>query len=129
MEATRSAEQEVIAIDDARITAAKASDIATFDAIYAQEFKLITQTGLVRTKQDQIRDYGAGTLRYGPFELLEREVRIYSSFALVWSRERSVILLPDGQDVGGDRRITRVYVNRDGRWQLISAHASSVQSL
>src|SRR5438067_10649919 len=102
------AHQEIIATDDARIAAAKTPNIAAFERIYADEFKLITHTGLVRTKQDPISDYGHGVLRYGRFELLEREAKVFGTVGVVWSRERSEILLPNGQDVGGDRRVTRV---------------------
>src|SRR5207247_10674679 len=107
--------------------AAKNSDAAALQRIYADEFKLITHTGLVRTKPEQVEDYKSGALRYVSFELLEREVKVLGAVAVVWSRERSVILFRDAQDVGGGRRVTRVYVCREGRWQLIAAHASAVQ--
>jgi len=122
-----SAEREILATDDARIAAAKSSDASALGRIYADEFRLITHTGLVRTKRDQVQDYRAGVLRYASFELLERDVKTFGTVGVVWSRERSAILLPGGQDVGGDRRVTRVYVHRGGRWQLVSSHASAVQ--
>ena len=122
-----SAEREILATDDARIAAAKSSDASALERIYADEFRLITHTGLVRTKRDQVQDYRTGVLRYASFELLERDVKTFGTVGIVWSRERSAILLPGGQDVGGDRRITRVYVHRRGRWQLLSSHASAAQ--
>ena len=59
------AEHEVLTTDDTRIAAAKNSDVTMLGLIYADEFKLITHTGLVRSKEDQLRDYGERTLRYG----------------------------------------------------------------
>ena len=119
------AEQAVLALDDARIAAAKNSDAATLDSIYADDFQLITHDGLVRSKQDQVEDYRTGALRYVSFELLERKIQIFAESAVVWSRERSVILYRGSHDVGGDRRVTRVWILREGRWQLLSAHASA----
>ena len=121
------AEQAILATDDARIAAAKNSDAAALDSIYADDFQLITHTGLVRGKREQVEDYKTGALRYVSFELVERKIQILDKMAVVWSRERSVILFHGSQDVGGDRRITRIWVLRGGRWQLLSAHASAVQ--
>lgn len=121
-----SVEQAVLAIDDARIAAAKNSDAPALDSIYADDFQLITDKGLVRDKCDQVDDYKTGALRYVSFELLERKIQILDKVAVVWSRERSVILYHGSQKLGGDRRITRVWVLRDGRWQLLSAHASAI---
>jgi ketosteroid isomerase-like protein len=120
-------EQAILATDDARIAAAKNSDAAALDTIYADDFQLITHNGLVRGKREQVDDYKTGALRYVSFELVERRVQILDTAAVVWSRERSVILYHGSQDVGGDRRITRIWVLRGGRWQLLSAHASAVQ--
>ena len=119
-------EQAILAMDDARIAAAKNSDAAALDSIYADDFQLITHNGLVRGKREQVDDYKTGA-RYVSFELIERKIQILDTVAVVWSRERSVILYHGSQDVGGDRRITRIWVLRDGRWQLLSAHASAVQ--
>jgi ketosteroid isomerase-like protein len=121
------AEQAILATDEARIAAAKNSDAAALDSIYADDFQLITHTGLVRGKREQVDDYKTGALRCVSFELVERKIQILDKMAVVWSRERSVILDHGSQDVGGDRRITRIWVLRGGRWQLLSAHASAVQ--
>lgn len=121
------AERAILTTDDARIAAAKNSDAVALDSIYADDFQLITHNGLVRSKREQVNDYKTGALRYVSFELIERKVQILDTTAVVWSRERSVILYQGRQDVGGDRRITRIWVLRDGRWQLLSAHASAVQ--
>jgi hypothetical protein len=121
------AEQAILATDDERIAAAKSSDAAALDAIYADDFQLITHNGLVRGKREQVDDYRTGALRCVSFELVERKIQILDTIGVVRSRERSVILYQGTQDVGGDRRITRIWVFRDGRWQLLSAHTSAVQ--
>jgi ketosteroid isomerase-like protein len=121
------AEQAILATDDARIAAAKNSDAAALDSIYADDFLLIAHNGLVRGKREQVDDYRTGALRCVSFELVERKIQMLDTIGVVWSRERSVILYQGTQDVGGDRRITRIWVLRDGRWQLLSAHASAVQ--
>ena len=121
------AEQALLATDDARIAAVKNSDANALDSIYAEDFELITHNGMVRGKREQVDDYKTGALRCVSFELIERRIQILDTVAVVWSRERSVILYRGSQDVGGERCITRIWVLRGGRWQLLSAHASAVQ--
>jgi hypothetical protein len=71
--------------------------------------------------------FKSGSIRYTAFELLEREVEVIEkNVGVVWSRERATILRND-QNVGGELCYTRVYVQRDGRWQLLAAHASVVE--
>lgn len=121
-----SAEQALLAVDDERIAAAKNSDADALDRIYTDDFQLITQNGLVRGKREQVDDYRSGAVRYISHELIDRKACILGDVAIVWSRERSVILYHESENVGGDRRVTRVWVLRDGRWRLLAAHASSV---
>ena len=118
--------KEVLAADDARIAALQKADVAALQRIYADDYRLIGRNGSVRRKQDQVEAFRTGAARYTSFELLEREVEVLApTAAVVWSRERAGILV-NGQDSGGDLRYTRVYVLRDGQWQLLSAHASAV---
>lgn len=95
-------ENAILALDDARIAAAKNSDAAALGSIYADDFQLITHKGLVRSKRDQVDDYRTGALRYVSFELLERKIQIFAESAVVRSSERSVILYHGSHNVGGD---------------------------
>jgi len=118
--------KEVLAADDARIAALQKADADALQKIYADDYRLIGRNGRVVRKQDQVNGFRTGAARYTSFELLEREVQILApTAAVVWSRERAGILV-NGQDNGGDLRYTRVYVLRNGQWQLLSAQAAAV---
>jgi hypothetical protein len=56
---------------------------------------------------------------------VERRVRLFGNVALVVSRDPAGIVR-NGQQIGGDLRMVRVYVRREGRWQLVSAQATRV---
>ena len=58
--------------------------------------------------------------------MLERSVRVYDDVAIVMSRERSDIQL-NGQQVGGDMRMTRVYKKFGTQWRVIATHGSFVR--
>jgi ketosteroid isomerase-like protein len=116
---------EVLAVDDARNAALQKADVAALQRIYADDYRLIGRNGRVVRKPDQLEAFRSGAARYTSFELVEREVEVIApTVAVVWSRERAGILV-NGQDNGGDLRYTRVYVLRNGQWQLLSAHASA----
>jgi hypothetical protein len=51
---------------------------------------------------------------------------MFGDVALVVSRDPAGIVR-NGQQIGGDLRMVRVYMRRAGRWQLVSAQATRVQ--
>jgi uncharacterized protein (TIGR02246 family) len=118
-------EREVLSTDDARIQARTNGDTEAMARIYADDYKLVTAEGALRVKKDQIDEVRSGQLQFKPVEILERSVRSYGGAAIVLSRERSTIMR-NGQDIGGDLRVNRVYINRDGRWQLVLTHATRI---
>jgi len=117
---------EVLKTDDARIRARAAGDVATLGRIYADDYSLITAEGVVRTRQDQLGELRSGKLHFAPLVPVERKVRMFGDVALVVSRDPAGIVR-NGQQIGGDLRMVRVYVRRAGRWQLVSAQATRVQ--
>ena len=117
---------EVLRTDDARIRARAAGDVATLNRIYADDYSLITAEGDVRTRQDQLGELSSGKLHFAPLVPTERKVRMFGNVALVVSRDPAGIVR-NGQQIGGDLRMVRVYVRRHGRWQLVSAQATRVE--
>ena len=117
---------EVLKTDNARIQARAIGDRATLSRIYADDYVLITAEGVVRSKRDQIDELKSGKLRFAPLVPTERTVRLFGNVALVTSRDPASIIR-NGQQIGGDLRMVRVYVRRLGRWQLVSAQATRVQ--
>ena len=115
----------VLATDDRRIKARAEGDVKALSRIYADDYSLITAEGEVRSKAVQLREIKSGQLHFAPLKPLEREVRIYGQAALVISRDPAGIVR-NGQQIGGDLRMTRLYVWRQGRWQLVSAQATRV---
>jgi len=119
------AQREVLSTDDMRIEARTKGDVQTLSAVYADDYVLVTAEGVVRTKSDQINELRAGQLQFEPVEIVDRTVRVYDGSAIVLSHERSKIIR-NGQNIGGDFRANRVYVKRDGRWQLVLTQATRI---
>ena len=119
------ASAEVLSTDDARMRSRTAGDVRTLSAIYAHDYTLITAEGALRTKSDQINELQSGQLQFRPVDTLERVVHMHGHAALVVSRERSSIVR-NGENIGGDFRVTRVYVTRSNIWQLVLTQATRI---
>ena len=101
------------------------ADPMWFEENLADEYVLITPTGAVKTKRDVIRELSVPGMRMEPFEPFDVQVRMYGDTAVVTGRMHQRFVL-GGIRYANDVRYTDVYVKRKGRWQLVSAHASTV---
>ena len=117
--------RQVLATDDQRMDALRHGDPAPLRQTYADDYSLVTPLGVIRSKSDQINELASGRLQQ-KIELLERSVRVYGDVAIVLSRERSDIQL-NGQQLGGDMRMTRVYKKFGSNWRVIATHGTFVR--
>jgi ketosteroid isomerase-like protein len=113
----------VVATDDRRSDALRRGDGAPLKQIYADDYTLVTPSGVVRSKSEQITDLASGRVRYEKIEVVERTVRIYGDVAIVLSREKDSIFQA-GKQVGGDILFTRVYSKFGNRWRVIATHGT-----
>ena len=109
--------------DQERIHAQVAADTVALRRIYADDFLGIGPTGVVRNKSDVVADFTSHALTYQSITTDEVLVRVYGNTAVETGRSTMV-----GQDRGKivprDNRFTRVWVMKDGRWQLVANHYS-----
>lgn len=119
------AESDVLSLDDQRYTARANGDVDAMSRIYADDYTLITAEGALRAKSDQIDEMRAAQLKFNPIEIIDRTVRVYGDSAIVLAHEHSSIIR-NGQEIGGNFRTSRIYVRRDGRWQLVHTQATRI---
>ena len=133
------------AAESLRVAALVGNDTAALSRVYADEFTMVTSTGELRTKVDQLREIGAGVLLHpsagapsasgtvansSPYRpeaerVLSRRLYAGATVGVVVSENTAPVVR--GADTATvRRRNTRVYVWRDGRWQLVSNHISRV---
>ena len=110
-------------LDQERIQAQIGGDAAALDRLYAEDFIGIGPSGTVRTKAQVIADFTSGSLRFQSITTDDVQWRVYGDTAVETGRSTM-----DGQDkakaVPRDNRFTRVWVKRQGRWQLVANHYS-----
>lgn len=119
-------EHQIIAVDDRRLNALRQGNPEPLRQIYADDYTLVTPSGEIHSKMDQINDLISGRVHFDKLELLERKVRVYGDVAIVLSRENSGII-QGGQSVGGDTYLTRTYKKVGSTWHVISTHGCFVK--
>ena len=122
-----STEQAVQQQDQKRIRAQITADTIALRRIYADDFLGIGPTGVVRHKPEVIADFTSHALTYQSITTAEVQVRVYGNTAVETGRSTMV-----GQDKGKavprDNRFTRVWVRKNGKWQLVANHYSPLTS-
>src|SRR5262245_25549647 len=114
-------------LDQERIQAQIGADAVALDRLYAEDFIGIGPSGTVRTKAQVIADFTSGNLVFQSITTDDVQWRVYGDTAVETGRSTM-----NGQDKGKtvprDNRFTRVWVKRQGRWQLVANHYSLLVS-
>ena len=118
-----STEHAVQQQDQERIRAQIAADTVALRRIYADDFFGIGPTGVVRNKAEVIADFTSHELTYQSITTADVRVRIYGN-AAVESGRSTMIGVDKGRAVPHENRFTRVWVVKEGRWQLVANHYS-----
>ena len=118
-------EQEIISLDQSRINALEKGDTAWLSKFYADDFIMITSTGEIRNKEDQLKDIGSGNVVHEKIEEKYLKMRFYGNVAVVHSESKGK-LIQNGMVSDVVRRFTRVFVKTNGQWQLVSTQISRV---
>ena len=119
-----SAEREVIAAQQAQITASNAADVTAVDFLTADEFIGVDASGVARTKaqlHEEVVKRGPANVQATPEQLSQRQrawhVRVYGNVGIVTR-------LTAG-DHGSRSWITTVWVLRERRWQRVLSQVTT----
>ena len=118
-----SVEQVIRQLDHERIQAQIHADRVALNRIYADDFIGIGPSGTVRTKPQVLADFTSHDLKFQSITTDDVRIRVYGNTVVETGRSTMV-----GQDKGRvvprDNRFTRVWVRRQGRWQIVANHYS-----
>jgi hypothetical protein len=119
-----SAERDVIAAQQALITANNAADVTAVDLLTADEFIGVDASGVSRTKaqlHEEVVRRGPANVQATPEQLSQRQrawhVRVYGTVG-------TVTRLSAG-DHGSRSWITTVWVRRERRWQRVLSQVTT----
>ncbi len=118
-------EQAVRKVFDEISGALERADTAALDRIYADDYTLVNESGVVTTKAPRLAALKSGELKYQSVSFDEVNVRMYGNTAVLIYRVTSKGQ-SKGQAIGGQFRATSTYVKIKGRWQLVAAQVTPI---
>ncbi len=116
-------EQQIRQLSNEMSAAIAASDSATLNRGWADDYSFTNERGDVVTKTQLLEVIQSGTLKYESVVNDDIDVRVYGE-AAVMTGNTSVRWEYAGQSFSGHYRFTEVYVNRGNGWQGVAGHVS-----
>jgi uncharacterized protein (TIGR02246 family) len=127
------AEREIAALETRLNDAIVKADREFFDRVFADDFTHTNHAGVLRTKAQWMANHKFDAEKpaksaYDTFDVDDLAVRVYGDTAVVTGRST-----PKGRDskggaITGQYRFTRVWVKRQGRWQVVAFQGTRVAS-
>jgi ketosteroid isomerase-like protein len=122
-----SIQQAILDLDDRWNAATLHHDLTVYHELMADDFISISTGGTIATKAERIASYEKpGGFVYEAIESSARTVRVYGETAILTGH--SVIRGKfRGEPFRSEYCYTHVFVQRDGRWQAVSAQMTRVE--
>lgn len=123
---TASDEQELTRLIKDFNTALVKADTAFLDKVLADDFVHYRPKGDVENKAEYLEDRKSRKVKFDSLIADDIKVRVYGDAAIVTYQSTA-----KGKDQHGtideQRRWTRVFVRKDGNWQLVHSQGTSIQ--
>ncbi|HEX7708229.1 MAG TPA: nuclear transport factor 2 family protein [Thermoanaerobaculia bacterium] len=116
---------EIVRLNREITVATWTGDAVWFEENVADDYVLVTPSGVPYTKRDVIREVSTPGLKMNPYEPVEVQVRLYGDSAIVVGRIMQRFTIGRVR-YANDLRYTSVYAKRRGRWLLVGGHTSNV---
>jgi hypothetical protein len=119
--------EELAAVQQQLIAAWIHRDRSALEALLAQEWSVTHPDGRISTRADVLSDLESGANRLLEGAVDDLRFSVYGNFAIVNGRTQARGEY-QGHPYDVKLRFTDVFVQRDGRWQAVSSHASRIAS-
>jgi acetamidase/formamidase/ketosteroid isomerase-like protein len=120
-------EQEIRALEKRWNESRVRADVASLDTLLGTEWTVTHGDGTIDTKARYLADLRSGARKFfGDVKQDEFTVRVDGDTAIVAGTSDSKVEYK-GKPGGGPLRFTRVYMKRDGRWQMVVSQATRRQ--
>ena len=96
-------------------------DAKELERFYADEFTSINASGQVQNRAAIIAASASGRISAQSYELEEVAIQIYGDIAVARTSSRI-----EGNTASGRFRHLRVFIKRDGRWQIIATQMTKI---
>ncbi|MBY5775016.1 nuclear transport factor 2 family protein [Rhizobium leguminosarum] len=117
------AEQQVLALDEKRVSALRDNDVAFLDAITDEDYLHVHSSGNARSKAQFMRGRANRTSSFSAFVIVENRATIYCNVAIVAGTYHNS---QKGSTAEKHARHLRIYVHRDGQWKNVVHQSTRV---
>lgn len=111
--------QKIIDLDKKRMDAMCHKDIATLNALLADDLVYTHSSARLDTKQSLIRGMESGTTVYTAVEPSDVKAQDLGD-AVVLTGAARISVVANGKPINFGVRFTDVYANKGGQWQMVS---------
>lgn len=102
-----------------------ASDVAALDELIADDLVFTMHTGLVVDKQYDLGAHRSGLFKFTKLEVSDRQLHAYGDCVVV-TLKAEIAGIFDHQAFSELYCYTRVWVQRQNRWQIVAGHVSQL---
>lgn len=122
-----SVEEELMKLERDGVEAMRRNDISYFEKLEAPDYIFIDPGGMVHTREEDLAIARSGDLKIESMNIDEMKVRVYGDTAVV-TGQSTVKGSFKTHDISGKYRWTDVFVKRNGKWQIVNAQLTPIQS-
>ena len=101
-------------------------DIAFLERVLAPDYDHFRPHGTVENRAQYLEDRKTGSVDFDSLVADEIKVRVYGDTAIVSYRSTAKGKDPDGT-IDEQRRWTRVFVRKNGQWQLVHSQGTTIK--
>jgi Domain of unknown function (DUF4440) len=112
-------EAAVLDAESQRFRAQVEKDVATLNALLAEDVSYTHSSGVRQTKAEYIKDIESGNMVYKAIEPSDQKVRVYGNTAVITGAVRIAVSVA-GTERAVELLYTDVHVKRGARWQLVA---------
>lgn len=102
------------------------NDAAALDRIYADDYALTNESGVVTGKAERLAQIRSGELKFESVSFDDVKIQIYGNTAVARYRGTTKAKFK-GEDISSSLRVTLTFVKIKGRWQLVAAQTTTIK--
>ena len=121
--ATASPADEIAKIEAVWNAAHVQGDVDTLESIAADDIEIDVPGMKPMNKAAAFGVFRGRHMKFDRYETSDTNIRVYGDAAIVTGRLRRT-RINDGKTFDDDWRFTKVYARREGKWRVVSLHAS-----
>lgn len=102
------------------------SDVAVLDELIADDLVWTMHTGFVSNKQADLEAHRSGIFRFTKVEISDRQIHPFHQDCVVVTLKADLAGTLNGQAFSETYRFTRIWLQRQNRWQVAAGHVSQI---